>query len=336
MKILVTAPYNEAGLQELRENFGEIVYRPWKVNNRAFNEEELKALLYESEAEALITEHDHVTGTVINENAHLQFIGVCRGTPSNVDLKVATKHGIPVFYTPARNAQAVAEMFISNVIMFLRKTVPAMEWLKSRKWDADAHTSYLKFKGNELAGRKIGMVGFGAIGQLIAKLVEQYPCQVQYYDPFVDPKNFPHFKSVSIEELFSSSDIVSIHLPVTDSTKGLIDISLLSKMKEDAIFINTARAVVVNRDDLYQVLSNNNIRGAILDVFDKEPPDELDYKIIDLQNVIATPHIAGATHEVEDHHVTIMNESLTGWFRKDQKHLCRLANKEILSTHIQP
>jgi D-3-phosphoglycerate dehydrogenase len=336
MKILVTAPYNEAGLQELREQFGEVIYKPWKVNNRAFNEEELKALLYETEAEALITEHDHVTAQVINENAHLQFIGVCRGTPSNVDLKVATRHGIPVFYTPARNAQAVAEMFISNVIMFLRKTIPAMEWLKSRKWDADAHTSYLEFKGNELAGRTIGMVGFGAIGQLIARMVENYPCTIQYYDPYVDQKNFPQYKSVSLETLFETSDIVSIHLPVTESTKGLIDAGMLSKMKQDAIFINTARAVVVNRNDLYHVLANDGIRGAILDVFDQEPPDELDYKIIDLPNVLATPHIAGATHEVEDHHVTILNKSLLSWFKQDQKNLCMLANKEILSTHIQP
>lgn len=336
MKILVTAPYNENGLFELRQNFGEVIYKPWKINDRAFNEEELQTLLYETEAEALITEHDHVTATVINGNAHLQFIGVCRGTPSNVDLRAATKNGIPVFYTPARNAQAVAEMFISNVIVFMRQTIAARQWLLDRKWDEGAHTSYLAFKGTELAGKSVGMIGFGAIGQLIARMIEHYPCQIQYYDPFVDASQFPAYKSMSLEEVFATSDIVSVHLPVTEDTKGMIDKTLLGRMKGDALFVNTARAVVVNRNDLYDVLRANKIKGAILDVFDHEPPDALDYKIIDLPNVLATPHIAGATFEVEDHHVDILNESLVNWFIHQQKSARHLANRDVLSAPIQP
>jgi D-3-phosphoglycerate dehydrogenase len=93
--------------------------------------------------------------------------------------------------------------------------------------------------------------------------------------------------------------------------------------------------VVVNREDLYATLSQNKIRGAILDVFDNEPPDELDYRIIDLENVLPTPHIAGATHEVEDHHVRILSEALIAWFVHGKHSAHRLANKEILSTYIQ-
>lgn len=335
MKVLVTAPYHEKGLFEIRRELGEVIYRPWKENGRAYNEDELMSLLYDTEAEALITEHDHVTEKVINANGHLQFIGVCRGTPSNVSLTAATRHGIPVFFTPARNAQAVAEMFIANVITFMRHTLPAMQWLKSRKWSEGAHTSYLEFKGNELAGKRIGIVGFGAIGQLIAKLVENYPCDIAYYDPFVEAINFPTYRKLSLPEVFSACDIVSVHLPVTEETRGMIDRKLFELMKPGSLFINTARAVVVNRNDLYEVLSKKKIRGAILDVFDNEPPDELDYKIIDLPNVMATPHIAGATFEVEDHHVRIMNEALTGWFVNGNHSADRLANKEILSQNIQ-
>jgi D-3-phosphoglycerate dehydrogenase len=335
MRILVTAPYHEKGLFDVKQDLGEVIYRPWKENGRAYNEDELMALLYETEAEALITEHDHVTEKVIEANAHLQFIGVCRGTPSNVALATASKHGIPVFYTPARNAQAVAEMFIANVITFLRKTLPAIDWLRGRNWNVGAHTSYLEFKGNELAGKKIGMVGFGAIGQLIARLVENYPCHIAYYDPYVEAAAFPAYQQLSLEELFSTCDIVSVHLPVTADTKGMIDGRLFGLMKPDALFVNTARAVVVNRNDLYSVLSQNSIKGAILDVFDNEPPDELDYKIIDLPNVLPTPHIAGATHEVEDHHVRILNEVLTEWFVYGNHSADRLANKEILSSNIQ-
>jgi len=335
MRVLVTAPYHEKGLFDVKQGLGEVIYRPWKENGRAYNEEELLALLYETEAEALITEHDHVTATVINKNAHLQFIGVCRGTPSNVALEAASAHGIPVFYTPARNAQAVAELFIANVITFLRRTLPAIQWLKDRQWDHGAHTSYLQFKGNELAGKKIGMVGFGAIGQLIARMVEHYPCRIAFYDPFVEAGAFPGYEKMNLEELFSTCDIVSIHLPVTADTKGMVDAHLLQRMKPDALFVNTARAVVVNREDLYEVLSPGAIQGAILDVFDNEPPDELDYKIIDLPNVLATPHIAGATHEVEDHHVDILNEVLENWFVHKQHSALRLANRDILSSYIQ-
>jgi Phosphoglycerate dehydrogenase and related dehydrogenases len=101
-------------------------------------------------------------------------------------------------------------------------------------------------------------------------------------------------------------------------------------MKKDALFINTARAVVVNRNDLYAVLKEQKIRGAILDVFDHEPPDELDYKIIDLPNVMATPHIAGATFEVEDHHVRIMNEALLQWFVHG-RNVGRIYNKQVVA-----
>ena len=335
MKILITAPYHENGLWELKQNLGEIIYKPWKSNGRAYNETELLAMLYETKAEALITEHDHVTETVINANAHLQFIGVCRGTPSNVALHAATLHGIPVFYTPARNAQAVAEMFISNVIVFMRHTIQARAWLMDKKWEQDAHASYLAFKGNELAGKTVGMIGFGAIGQLIARMIENYPCKIQYYDPYINKVAFPAYKQTSLEDVFSTSDIVSVHLPVTDDTTGMIDKTLFGLMKPASIFINTARAVVVNRNDLYDTLKDSKIRGAILDVFDQEPPDELDYKIINLPNVLATPHIAGATFEVEDHHVKILNDVLIGWFIHDNRSVEKLANKEVISAHIQ-
>lgn len=334
MRVLTTAPYHESGLKTLEEQFGTIIYRSWKPNGRAYNETEILELLQSTGAEALITEHDHVTENVIRSVPGLQFIGVCRGTPSNVAVSVATELGIPVFFTPARNAQAVAEMFISNVIMLLRNTIPGIDWLKGRQWKEGAHDSYLHFKGNELAGKTIGMVGFGAIGQLIARLLKPYPCNILFFDPYVTEYD-KSYRQCSLEEVFSKADIVSVHLPVTSETKGMINGSLLKKMKKDAIFVNTARAVVVKREDLLEVLESRSIRGAILDVFDNEPPDALDYRIIDLPHVIATPHIAGATFEVEDHHVEIMNRALLQWYAGGNKHIAELVNKEILKAPIQ-
>lgn len=314
MRILITAPYNEHSREALQKALGEIIYHPWKSNGRAFEPKELINILQQSEAEAFITEHDNVTIEVIHSFPHLKFIGVCRGTPSNVDINAASQMGIPVFYTPARNAQAVAEMFIANIITFLRNTMAACQWLQHESWESGAHDSYLQFKGNELAGKTIGIVGFGAIGRRIADMVKDFPCKIQFYDPYI-VNDYARCKKVSLEEVFESSDIVSIHLPANKETESMINHQLLSKMKPEAIFVNTSRAMVVKRDDLLKVLESKKIKGAILDVFDHEPPDETDYKIIHLPNVLATPHIAGATHEVEDHHAEIMNRNLLNWFQ---------------------
>lgn len=332
MKILITAPYNESSRKALKNALGEISYHPWKSNGRAFEAKELINLLRQSGAEAIITEHDKVTAEVIQSFPHLKFIGVCRGTPSNVDTKASSKMGIPVFYTPARNAQAVAEMFIANVITFMRNTEAACQWLQEEKWESGAHDSYLQFKGNELAGKTIGIVGFGAIGKRIADMIKDFPCKIQFYDPYIETDK-GLYKKVSLQEIFESSDVVSIHLPANKETENMIDIKLLSQMKREAIFVNTSRAMVIKRDDLLNVLESKKIKGAILDVFDHEPPDETDYKIIHLPNVLATPHIAGATYEVEDHHAEIMNRNLLNWFRDRNENESFIFNlKEISKT----
>ncbi|MEX2594348.1 MAG: NAD(P)-dependent oxidoreductase [Anditalea sp.] len=313
MRILITAPYNNNGIRELEDFFGEVEYRPWKPHGRTYHEEELIGLLKETRADALITEHDEVTEKLIENFPELEFIGVCRGTPSNVSLATAKAKDIPVFNTPARNAQAVAEMFIANVITFMRNTLEGIKWLDSEKWGDGAHASYLQFKGNELAGKTVGMVGFGAVGQRIAAMIKHFPCNIQYFDPYVNHE-FPDFQKESLEDIFSSSDIVTIHLPVNEQTKGMIDKRLISLMKPNGIFVNMSRAVVVKRQDLLEALQDRKILGAVLDVFDHEPPDKVDYELIHLPHVLATPHIAGATHEVEDHHVSILNKALFGHF----------------------
>src|SRR5690606_21101718 len=142
-----------------------------------------------------------------------------------------------------------------------------------------------------------------------------FPCTVNYYDPFVKD-TFQNFRALSLEEIFSSSDIVSINLPVNEQTKGMIDRELIFLMKPEAIFVNMSRAVVVKRQDLLEALKNDRNRGANLHVFDHEPPEELDYELIRHPRVLATPHIAGATRELEDHHVKILNKALFAFFDK--------------------
>lgn len=334
MTVLVTAPYNEVGRKELKNLFGSVIYQSWKEQGRAYREDELIQLLKATNATGLITELDQVTDSVFASVPELSFVGVCRGMPSNVDVAAASKRGIPVFYTPGRNAQAVAEMFIGNVISFLRHTSASNQWLKDGKWDGDYLQAYVKFKGNELTGKTVGMVGFGAVGQRIAKLLTAFDCKIKYYDPYVQDDQ-PLYEKATLKTVFSDSDIVSVHLPRTEETLGLIDRQYFDLMKESAIFVNTSRAVVVNREDLLFVLKGHKIRGAILDVFYHEPPEESDYELISLPNVLATPHLAGATFEVEDHHVTIMNAALKKWKVEKIPNIPTLYNKDKLRIEVK-
>ncbi|WP_322904877.1 2-hydroxyacid dehydrogenase [Paenibacillus campi] len=329
MKILITAPYNEQGRKQLAEQFDEVIYRCWKDHGQAYGEQQLIELLQATEADGLIVELDHVTGRVLDEVPSLQFIGVCRGTPSNVDVQLATERGIPVFYTPARNAQAVAEMVVGSLITLLRNVIPSSQWLEAGEWKSGRLTAYLAFKGNELAGKKVGMVGFGAVAQRTAGILRSFPCDIQYYDPYVTSTD-PRDRKLSLEQLFADSDIVSVHLPVTAETTDLIDERLLCSMKPDSIFVNTARSAVVQQHALVQLLEQGRIRGAIIDVFEQEPPLPQDYELIRLPNVLAIPHLAGASYEVEDHHVTIMNQALQQWFGEHDHTVRTLYNKAIL------
>ncbi|MGG1659230.1 2-hydroxyacid dehydrogenase [Brevibacillus sp. NRS-1366] len=328
MNILVTAPYNKECLQQLKEEFGEVKHLSWKEHGREFFEEELLALLKETDADGLITELDDVTKKVIAGHPKLKFIGVCRANPVNVDVDAASNQGIPVFHTPARNAQAVAELFIGNVISFMRHTIPSTKWLEEENWEGESFSAYLNFKGNELAGKTVGFVGFGAVPQKIANMIKHFPCAIQYYDPFIEAESVG-YKRLGLEEIFEQSDIVSIHLPVNDQTKGMISADLLNRMKREAIFVNTARAAVVDNESLLNLLKSNQIRGAILDVFDQEPPSQRDYEMIQLPNVLATPHTAGASYEVEDHHSVIMNESLIKWVKHQSQQ--NIFNRRLLA-----
>ena len=281
MKLLIRAPFIESERKRLETYFDEIVYDPWTTTGERYYEDEMLEVLKKEQPDALITELDRVTEKVLNGYDKLIFIGDCRANPANIDVEACKKANIPVLCTPARNAQAVAEM------------------------------------GNELCGKKVGFVGFGAVGKHAAKILEAYGCEISFYDPFVDFVK-DSYKKCELEEIFKNSDIVSIHLPVLDSTKGMINADLFAKMKETAIFVNTARSAVVDEPALMEVLRNKKIRGAILDVLEVEPPTEEALEIARLDNVLLTPHICGATYEVTDHQSRILADRIDAWMKENK------------------
>lgn len=316
MKILVRAPFSESKLEVLKEYFDEIVYDPWNVTGERYYEDEMLKVLNDVKPDVLITELDRITEKVVSNYKGLKVIGDCRAVPANIDIEACTKYNIPVLCTPGRNAQAVAEMLIGLLLCYMRNVIPANKWAVDGGW-TEGTTPYFTWMGNELQGKSIGFVGFGAVGQAAAKMLEAFGCEIYYYDPFV---NVTKYTKMELKEIFSQADIVSLHLPVTKDTVNLIDESLLSRMKKSAILVNTARSAVMVTSDLIKVLESNSIKGAILDVLDTEPPTSEDIKIASYNNVLLTPHICGASYEIKDHQSDILTDRLVKWFENEELH----------------
>lgn len=311
MKLLITAEYSKAGMEELTPLFQTIDYQPWTNRGKGLTAEELCEKLSGGAYDALITELDEVSGDVLRKFPKLKFIGDCRGNPTNIDLQTAKELGIPVFCTPARNAQAVSEMLVGMMLSFYRNIPSAVEYVDQGKWIQPPPHTYYKFQGNELCGKKVGFVGLGAIGRKTARIISAFDTEILYYDPYVLSADFT---SASLDRIFTECDIISIHLPVTDETRGMIGVDLLTRMKKTAVFVNTARSAVIDSECLYDILASKSIKGAVLDVLDHEPPNEDDLKLVKLPNVLVTPHICGATFEVVDHQSKILNDQIKEYF----------------------
>lgn len=326
MKVLVRAPFSQRRLEDLKSMFDEVKYDPWNATGQWYNDAETLELLQREQPDVFITELDRVQEQTLNHYGKLKVLGVCRANPANVDVKKCTEKKLPILCTPARNAQAVAECLVGELICFMRHIHIAADWERQGNWKPGT-TPYCMFTGNEIHGKKIGFVGFGAVGKAAAKLLRAFHAEIVFYDPFVEA--FEDYEKVTLEEVFRSCDIVSIHLPVLPSTEKMINAELLNMMKPNAIFVNTARSAVVDMDALYQVVHSKKIKGAVMDVMDHEPPTEDDMARWSQENVLLTPHICGASYEVSDHHSDIMIQRLDSWLKQENMKQI-VFNKDVL------
>jgi D-3-phosphoglycerate dehydrogenase len=208
-----------------------------------------------------------------------------------VDIAAATRHNAIVFHTPGANNQAVADHTFGLILSVARKIIYCDRSLRENRWE---HT---KIMGLEIWQKTLGLIGLGAIGRCVALRAKGFQMKVVAYDPFW-PTAFADeqgIEQVKLEELLKVSDIVSIHVPLIPETKWMIDEKALNLMKPSAILVNAARGGIVNETDLYQALKNKVIAGAGLDVFENEPPTNS--ALLDLDNVVLTPHTAAFTFE---------------------------------------
>ncbi len=312
MKIFITSQFYESGLAKLRNlKDVEVVYENWRETGKLyFDEDELIEKLNSLNADIFITETDEVDTKVI-EQTNLKLIGSTRGNPVNIDSETAKNNGITVIYTPHRNADAVADLTVALMLIQARKIIEIDRFLRKGDFDfsdldEDGFAEFFnKFMGIELGGLTIGIVGFGQIGQRVAKRLHNgFGSKILYFDPYV-PSDHPtvvmtNASSVSLEFLMKTSDMITIHTNPTEETDELISEDMIKLMKPSAHFFNLARSYCIDEDALYQAIKEKRIAGAGLDVFDDEPVDS-DNIFLEFDNVTVMPHFGGNTHDVIRH-----------------------------------
>ncbi|MCR4402756.1 MAG: phosphoglycerate dehydrogenase [Firmicutes bacterium] len=241
-----------------------------------------------ADVEIFIMGVEKVDKDVLDAARRLKYIAKHGVGLDNIDLEEAKRRGITITYTPGQNASAVADLAMGLVLACARQIPAAAAKVKSGGWQL--------FMGHELEGKTLGIVGLGAIGKKVALRALGFGMTVMAYDPVQDAE-FAEKHSITYHDLNSvleKADFVSMHLPLGPSTYHLIDAEKLRRMKPSAYLINTARGPIVNERDLVRALRDRTISGAALDVFDTEPPSR---DLLELDNVIMTPHIGGSTYE---------------------------------------
>lgn len=225
----------------------------------------------------------------------------------NIDLAAATKRGIPVGNTPGILTDATADFAFALLMAAGRRVCEAAQYLLDGKWQTWGPSILL---GADFRGATLGLVGFGRIGQAMAKRAAGFEMRVLYYDPSAQPVPGLNAQPVQdLDELLAQSDFVSLHVPLTEKTRHMVDAAFLSKMKPNAILINTSRGAVVDQTALYEALSKEQIRAAALDVTDPEPLP-LDDPLLSLDNCLITPHIASASHHTRTQMAEVAAQNL--------------------------
>jgi len=287
-KVLVSDPLSKKGL-EILDKAKEIKYdlKP------GLSPEELRKIIPEYDA-IIIRSETKLKAEIIEAADRLKVIGRAGIGLDNVDLRAATRKGIVVMNTPQENAIAAAEHTIAMMLSISRKIPQATATMRAGKWEKR------KFVGVELYSKTLGLIGIGVIGTIVADRARGLKMKVIGYDPYLS-KEVAEKKGVelvSMDELLNKSDFISVHTPLTDETRNLIDKNSFKKMRNGVILINCARGGIVNEKDLYEAIKGGKVAGAALDVFEKEPA--VGNPLLELEEVIGTPHLGASTGEAQE------------------------------------
>lgn len=266
---------------------------------RAASEEKAPRL---RDAEFLILHPADVAGDLLREGRMLRLIQLLTAGYDKIDLRLCAELGVPVATNGGANAWSVAEHAVALLLALLKRLVHCDRAVREGRW----RQAVSGFDTFEVAGKTLGLVGAGNIGRKVARRLHAFECSVIYYDIVPSPeieKDLGARRVATLEDLLGEADIVSLHVPATRETRGIINRRTLALMKPTAVLLNTSRGAAVDEEALVEALREKRIAGAGLDVFVKEPIDP-DHPLLALENVVLSPHTAGHGYE--------------GWFRRAQ------------------
>lgn len=284
--IVVSDGMDKSLFAELKESSDFEVYPEPKIT-----QDTLAGLLDKVEG-LVIRSATKVTSELIDKAPNLKYVIRAGEGTDNIDKVYCKEKGIKVSNTPGANNNSAGEHAVALMLTVLRKTAWANASMARGEWNKSA------FTGNELWKKNVGIVGFGRIGQIVAKRISGFETNTVFFDPLVTQSTSTAKKVDTLEELFETSDVVSIHVPLIDATRNLVDKKMLERMKSTAVLVNCARGNIVVEDDLYEILKAGKIKGAGFDVFASEPLAE-NSKLRELDNLVLTPHLGGSTEEAQ-------------------------------------
>ena len=282
-RVLVSDKIAKEGLAPLLES-GQVEVVEQNVND-APDLDTYDALLVRSATK--------VTEDVMNRMPKLKIIGRAGVGVDNIDVAAATRRGIIVVNAPDGNTIATAEHTFALMLAMVRKLCLANASMRRGEWNRSA------FMGSELYGKTLGIIGFGRIGQEVAKRARAFEMNVLAYSRSLTPERAAQVgaKASSLEEILATADIITVHTPVTPETKGLLGEENLKKTKPGVMIINAARGGIVDEEALKRLLDSGHLAAAALDVYTQEPP--ADFQLMQMEQVTATPHIAASTKEAQ-------------------------------------
>ncbi|EKF85789.1 phosphoglycerate dehydrogenase [Methanobacterium formicicum] len=285
MKVLIADQINQKGIEELEE-VAEVVART------DITPEELVSDIKDFDA-IVVRSRTKVTREVIEAAPLLKIIARAGVGVDNVDVEAATEKGVMVVNAPESTSITVAEHTMGLVLSMSRKIAIADKSVKEGKWEKS------RFMGMELNGKILGIVGMGRIGSQVVVRSKAFGMDIMVYDPYITPEAAAELgvEVVDLETLLKNADVITIHVPLTPETKYLISEPQFKIMKENAIIVNCARGGIIKEADLYDALKAGEVGGAALDVYETEPPK--DNPLLELDNVVLTPHIAASTSEAQ-------------------------------------